>query len=134
MLGDDRGLDPLDQPLELAQMNRVERHRRTKPESNAMKADRQTASHDVEHMQVIAAIAEIVLAVHLDPVDRGRRCEKVMVMRMTQPNTDAGWRAGNRTDGSHVSSGLLQQSSPNTQDIRCRPCHPFARRCPLARS
>jgi len=53
-----------------------------------VKAHREIGAHALKHVAIAPASAEIVLAVHLDPADIGRRAQKIAVMPRAQP--DAG--------------------------------------------
>jgi hypothetical protein len=60
-------------------------------------------------MQKVTAIAEVVFAMHFDPVDGGHRCQKIGVVRLSEPDADTcqcSQRAGFlavRSDGCNVS-------------------------------
>ena len=53
-----------------------------------MKAHREFGAHALKHMAVAPACAKIVLAVHLDPADIGRRAQKIAVVPRAQPDPD----------------------------------------------
>jgi hypothetical protein len=67
-----------------------------------MQADWQIAPHSLKDVQVVTAIAEIVFAVYLDPVDGWHRLEEIGVVHVTQSDTDAGRRAKSRAEGIHA--------------------------------
>ena len=54
-----------------------------------MQAERIVLADMLEHMQIVAAIAEVVLAVHLEPIDRGRATQELGVMGSAQTDADA---------------------------------------------
>ena len=52
-----------------------------------MQADRKIGAHALKHMAIEPARAEIILAVHLDPADPGRRAQKIRVVPRAQPDS-----------------------------------------------
>ena len=67
----------------------VERLGRTQPEPDAVEAERVVCPHALEHVPVVAARAEVVLAVDLDPADRGPGLQEVAVVPGAQPDPGA---------------------------------------------
>ena len=51
-----------------------------------MQAHRVMGAHPLEHVAVVAAGAEVVFAVDLDPAERGPRFQECAVMRGPQPD------------------------------------------------
>jgi len=54
-----------------------------------VQAYREIRAHALEHMAIEPARAEIILAVHFDPADIGRRAQKFAVMPRAQPDPGA---------------------------------------------
>jgi len=63
--------------------------RRAQSEADAVQADREIGAHALEHMAIEPARAQVVLAVHLDPADLGRRAQEIAVVARAQPDPGA---------------------------------------------
>ena len=72
MFRDQGGLNAIDQPFQLAEIG-AQAIRRAERKADPMQADGIVHADLLKHMQVVAAVAEVVLAVHLQPIDCG--CE-----------------------------------------------------------
>ena len=70
VLGHQAGLDPPDQAPEPGQMLAIEGLGTAQRQPDPMQADRIAFADLVEQMQGLAAVEEVVFAVHLDPPDR----------------------------------------------------------------
>jgi hypothetical protein len=92
MLGHKRRLNAIDEirktremPLEPRFAFRVD-VRRTDREADAVQRDRIARANVIEHAEVVAAFAEVVLAVDLEPVDRRLAVEECAVVRRAKPD------------------------------------------------
>ena len=68
----------------------------------------------LEHMQIVAAIAEVVLAMHLEPIDRRRAAQEFGVMGSAQTDADA----AHSGDGDAACSRVSCRRSPCIQEAR----------------
>jgi hypothetical protein len=62
---------------------------RAQPEPDAVQAHRPALAHAAQHVQVAATVAEVVLAVDLDPSDRRPGLEEIRIVRGAQPDPRA---------------------------------------------
>src|SRR6266849_6814162 len=89
MLGDQPGLDPLDDLPHPREMRRVQSLRAAERKSRAVERDRIVAADRVE-VRRRAAAAHVVLDVHLEPRRGGTRFEDFLMVAETQPDPGFG--------------------------------------------
>lgn len=89
MLRNENRLDPLDEREQPRQVGFGHAFGGTEPKPDAMQAYREMGAYALKHMAIVSTCAEIVLAVHLDPADRGPRAEELGVMPGAQPDASA---------------------------------------------
>ena len=69
MLGYEQRIDAFDETLQFGEMLLAQPIRRAERQAHAVQAQRIIAPHVLEHVQVVAAGAEIIFAVHFQPAD-----------------------------------------------------------------
>ena len=96
MLGDEIGLEPLHQGLQVLQMTLVERVDAAERKADAVQTQGVVAADLFEVVQGRAALAEVVFTVGLDPADIGQGCKQLLVVGAAQADAGA---YGNRPVG-----------------------------------
>ena len=127
VVGNDRGLDAIDQCAQRRKIGPVERVGGPDGKRNSVQRDRHLAPHFFEDRDGPAPRSEIVLADRLHPVDRWLPGEHRAEMAGAKPDAMpqvGSWEAHAETGRRHevAGQGLLTSSSPKP------PCRPWSRR------
>src|SRR5262245_37271521 len=89
VLGHEPRLVALDQTRELAHVLEIQRIRRTESRPDAVQAQRVVGPNALQKMVRLTAVAEVVLAVHLDPAYGGATVDDLAAMWGAQANPAA---------------------------------------------
>src|SRR6185436_3287521 len=84
MLGNERWLGEMHEPLEPPQVIAIERVDGSQRQTNTMQAQRIQLAQREQIVDLRSAISEVVLAVRLQPTDVGSRAQQVVVMLRSQ--------------------------------------------------
>ena len=85
MLGYQQRIKARDEALQFGKMALAQAIGRAEGEADAVQAERVIAPYMLEHVQVVAAGAEVILAMYFQPADARTFFEEMAVMRGAEP-------------------------------------------------